>query len=166
MIVSWESKIFVWIKPVLSASVGLKTYAVPYSFAVRCDVYGLPLPLLTLLYLLSRCKWNGKRHHPHIASTFLRERSYRSAQEDPRCRLRRHLQSRVGQTKAPTAKPRQRGKEGKSKCEINFGYSVYETHYCCESIIMCPFCIFMYVPDDLWLYNTGLHIKIKVFWST
>lgn len=162
--VSWEwSKIFVWIKTVLSASGGLKTYAVLYSFAVRCDTHGLPRPLLTLLYLLSRCKWNGKRHHPHIASTFLRERSYRSAQEDPRCRLRRHLQSRVGQTKAPTAQPRQRGKEGKSKCEINFGYSVYETHYCCGSIMTCPFCIFMYVPGDLWLYNTGLHIKIKVF---
>ncbi len=82
--------------------------------------------ILTLLYLLHRWKWNGKHRHSHIASARLREWSYCSAQEDPRRRLRRYFQRRVGQTKAQTAKPRNRGKERESECDAN-EYSAYVT---------------------------------------
>lgn len=72
-------------------------------------------PLLTLMYLLCRWKWNGKQWHPYFTSTQFRKWSYSSAQEDPRCWLWRHFQRRVRQTEGPTAKLWDGGQEGESK---------------------------------------------------
>lgn len=70
-----------------------------------------------LLHRLSRCKRSGKRSHPLVTAARLRERGYRSAQEDPRRRLWRYFQSGVCQAKGSPAQPRHGGEEGQSKFE-------------------------------------------------